>query len=340
MRMSIILTILAPCAAGAMLCGCAAPAKPVSTEEAIAHYVQSQRTNDDLRALVELNKAVEADPNLSMAHVAIGDIQRRHGNYDLARRAYESACRINPYYFRPHYNLGVTYQLIAEQAQAGAKYEEALRSACDIYLRAVALDPNDYDANLNLSACYFQLGAYVQAQKYCQEAIRINPKKPEAYSNLGVIYDSRNMLYESIAAYKQALELDVHQAGLLMNLGSTYMRQNRLEYAIGSFQQAAKEDPKSSTPYEQMGTCYYRKGELAAALEMFRKAAAINKKSSDALRGVGVVYMTQFLGDPVQTQLRDNALEAWNNSLENNPDQADLRALVEKYTPRTTQPAL
>ena len=307
----------------------------VSPEEAIAHYVAAQRLKDDA-ALAELAKAIQADPSCSVAHTAIGDIQRKRGNYELARRAYEAACAANPYFFRPHYNLGVTYQTLAEAAKVPEIYEDFLRKACDIYLRAIIIQAGDYDANLNLSACYFQLGKYNQAEQYCQAAANLDPKRPEAFTNLGIIYDSQNRLYDAIKAYKQSLELDTHQPKLWLNLGSTLMRQDRLDQALTSFQNAAKEDPAGSAPWEQMGSCHYRMGKVDKAEEAYQKAIAINSRSADAHRGLGIIYMTQFLADQTKTALRDKGLAAWNTSLEINPNQDDLKKLVEKYTPKAT----
>jgi tetratricopeptide (TPR) repeat protein len=313
----------------------------VSPEEAIAHYVAAQRLKDDA-ALAELNKAIQADPSLSVAHTAIGDIHRKRGNYELARRAYETACAADPYFFRPHYNLGVVYQILAEASKSPQTYEDFLRKACDIYLRAITIQANDYDANLNLSACYFQLGKYNQAEQYCQAAMKMDPTRPEAFTNMGIIYDSQNRLYEAIKAYKQSLELDTHQPKLWLNLGSTLMRQgtrDRLEIALTAFQNAAKEDPTSSAPWEQLGTCQYRLGNVDKAAEAYQKAIAINAHSADAYRGLGVIYMAQYLADSSKTALRDKGLAAWNTSLEINPNQDDLKKLVEKYTPKpATQP--
>jgi tetratricopeptide (TPR) repeat protein len=339
MRLLTMLGIMSAALAATVLPGCQWPGSQISTDEAIKHYVKSQAMTDQ-QALAELAKAIKSDPTLSVAHSAMGDIYRRNGDYELARRSYENACDTNPYYFKPHYNLGVTYQLLADTAKIPEKVEEYLHKACDVYLRAIVLEPKDYDTSLNLSACYFQLGKYNQAEQYCQSAIQIDGKKAAAFSNLGAIYDSQNRLYEAVKAYKEALELDVHQPKLLMNLGSTYMRQGRLDYAIKSFQTAAKEEPANSAPWEQMGACYYRLQQYDKSLEAYQKAIALNAKSADAQRGLGVVYMTQFLTDRKDSTLRDKALAAWNASLELKADQDDLKKLVEKYTPTTTPPPL
>jgi tetratricopeptide (TPR) repeat protein len=244
----------------------------------------------------------------------------------------------------------VVYQALADKAPSDDIFETYIRRACDVYLRAIAIkavvvkandhDGDFYDANLNLSACYFQLGKYHEAEEYCQTAIAINDDNPLGWTNLGTIYDNQNKYTEAIAAYRQSLERDVNQPRLHMNLGSAYIRQGWLKDAIGSFKAAARMDPKSTQPYIQMGVCYYRMKELDNAVDAYLSAAKIDPKSSEAYRGLGVAYMAKFLNDQAKTDLRDKSLAAWKRSLELNPRQDDLLALVNKYTPKYEEPKL
>ena len=129
---------------GAALVGCE---NVPSMDVAIEHYVRGQMLADqgDLdAALKELAAATRAAPTLSVAYTATGDIHRKRTEYELARRAYESACRANPYAFRPHYNLGVTFQILSDAARIGDDIELLLREAVNIYLRAITIRPDDY----------------------------------------------------------------------------------------------------------------------------------------------------------------------------------------------------
>lgn len=315
---------------------------------AFDHYARSQILADAGEldaALRELAKAIQEDPELSVAHTATGDIHRKRGSHLLAARSYRSACKANPYAFRPHYNLGVTYQVLAEAAKAVRAYSDYLRKAVHVYLRAVTIAPDDFEASLNLAACYFQLGKYDLAEDYCKAAAEINPDSPQVHSNLGVIYDSQNRLYEAIWAYKASLELDTHQPKLLLNLGSTYLRQGpnplgRCKSALRVFEIAAEQDPKDPAPHRQMGLCHYRLKDHPAAIDAYRRALALDKRDAAAYRGIGTVYMTQYVLDQSKTDLRDRALDSWNASLEIDPDQKDLIRLVRKYTPKGKIPEL
>jgi len=198
----------------------------------------------------------------------------------------------------------------------------------------VELEPEDFDANVNLSACYFQLGKYRLAEQYCKAAIKIFPGSARAYSNLGIIYDSQNLLYPAIRAYKTSLELDPNQPKLLLNLGSTYVRQKRYKAALNAFELATQHTGEDPDPWIQVGLCHYHTRNYGKAITAYSKALTLSGASHAAHRGLGVVYMTQFVrGGKKDAVLRDRGLEAWHRSLEIQPNQEDLRQLIRTYSP-------
>ncbi|MDP6545520.1 MAG: tetratricopeptide repeat protein [Phycisphaerae bacterium] len=326
----------------AFAAGCELP-QQLRTTLSFDHYAQGQilaESGDMDAALAELLEAIRCDPELSAAHSAIGDIHRKRGSHRLAVGAYQNACRTNPYAFRPHYNLGITYQALAHAAQAVEDYTNYLKDAVNVYLRAVVIREDDFDVNLNLSACYFQLGQYDLAEEYCTAAININPKSPQARSNLGIIYDSQNHLYKAIRAYKDSLELDTNQPKILLNLGSTYMRQGLCKAALSPFRLAARQAPEDPAPFRQIGQCYYRLKQYDKAIKAYQQAISLNPRDASALRGLGTVHITQYVLAKDNRELRDLGLAAWRQSLEIEPEQQDLIDLVTKYTPKDTSPEL
>ncbi|GAG41736.1 unnamed protein product, partial [marine sediment metagenome] len=114
LRSQLILTFVL--ATGAALAGCETGSAGAGIEHYVAGRLAMEKENYEA-ALAELEKAIRADPKLSIAHTAIGDVYRKQGHNQLAGSAYTRACRANPYAFLPHYNLGVTLQLLAEAAE-------------------------------------------------------------------------------------------------------------------------------------------------------------------------------------------------------------------------------
>jgi len=316
---------------------------PVDIDRAIEHYVAGRlamEQHDYERALDELREAIRANPRLSVAHATVGDIHRKRENYVLAAGAYEEACEANPYAFRPHYNLGVTYQLLADRSEAAATAADYIRRAVRVYLRAITLRSSDFDANLNLSACYFRQGKFDLAEQYCKAAVELAPSNPHGRSNLGIIYDAQNRPYDAIAAYKASLELDTRQPKLLLNMGSTYMQLRRLNDALNAFQMAAREDPSCAEAYVQIGACQYHLKNWEESAAAYQRAVKIDPNCAQGFRGLGVVYMTRYIMEKAGEEMRNKALDAWHRSLELDSNQPDLLRLVKKYRPEITGPPL
>ncbi len=318
----------------------------IDTDRAIRHYTQGQVYRDqgqtDL-AMRELQAAASADPTLSVVHEAMGDIHRHAGDYEQAVESYKTACRVNPYSYRPHYNLGVMYQYLADAAGSAAHAADYLRQAVEVYLRAITLDPRDYDSHLNISACYYRLGKLPLAEHHCRQAIALRPGAPEARANLGSILDARGDLPGAVRAYKASLEVDPNQAKVRLNLGSTYLRQGSADAyrdAVRQFVQAARIAPDDPLARELEGLAWFRLRQYDRSLEAYQQALEIDPDSAEAYRGVGVAHMGMYLNDPRNETLRDLAIEAWRRSLSIDPDQPRLVELVRKYAPPVTGPDL
>ena len=316
-----------------------------NTDAAVEHYVQaklhSQQGQSDA-ALASLREAISADPRLAIAHETMGDIHRQRQAYHLAARNYEQACSINPYGFRNHYNLGVTYTFLANAADSVQQAKEYVRKAVGVYLRAITIDKDDYDANLNLSSCYYRLGRHEQAEYYCKQAIRIRPDSGGAYSNLGAIYDAQNRPYKAISAYKHAIERDPDLPRLRLNLGQTYLRQgtkSSLQAAADLFAESAKRNPYDSEPLQLLGLARFYLEDLDASRSAYDAALKLNKDSAPAWRGLGAVLMRMYLKTK-DTALQDRAIDAWQRSLEIDDRQPRLRKLLREFSPRIEGPTL
>jgi tetratricopeptide (TPR) repeat protein len=338
-----LILAFALCLAATIGCTLTGPTTREPVGDPTEHYVRGKLLAEDGNldaALDELQRALQADPNLSVAHNAVGSIYLQRGQYEHARQSYQKATQINPLAYKPAYNLGVTYQALANAAQNVTRAQQYLRRAVQTYLRAITLKSDDYDSHLNLSACYYSLGSTKLAEHYCRTAIRIDASRREAYDNLATILESQDKPFEAIQAYLRALEFDTDRPDMLMRLGRLYMQQGRTGSALEVLRRAAELAPESAAAQVLIGQAHYNRQEFGEAAEAFARATQVNPGSASAWRGLGISRMQRFLASPEKTSLRDQALAAWNRSLELNPNQPGLRKLVRKYTPRANLPQL
>lgn len=327
--------ILLPLLVAAVQMGCArmnAWFQPPTDADRRLDYAKTLLDSGEVQAaLEELNRALEANPHHVPTLTAIGDIHRRQGNYDQAVKSYQQACDLDPYAFRPHYNLGVTYQAMAAVAKGIETARQYLRQAVMTYIRALAIDPESYHARLNLGACYYQLEQYDLAEQFTREALALQPDSPQANNNLGIILEVTGRFEEAIVAYKRSIEVDSNQPEILMNLGGVYLRQNQLQSALATFRQVRRLAPNHAEACLQEGVCLFRLKQLDPAVRAFQDAIRIDPYNPAAYRGFGVICMYQYVIDNRRIDLRDKALRAWRYSLKLQPTQTDLQTLLERY---------
>jgi TPR repeat protein len=111
----------------------------------------------------------------------------------------------------------------AEWFAFGADIEEtAPDTACDAYLRALALDPLHADAHVNLGRLLQLDGRIEEAIEHYRAALRDGSTDPTAAFNLGTALETLGRSAESIEAYQQALAMDQAFADAHFNLSRLY----------------------------------------------------------------------------------------------------------------------
>jgi tetratricopeptide (TPR) repeat protein len=280
-------------------------------------------------ALDQFHKAIKADPTCTEAYRLRGDVYRKQKQWRLARESYERACGLDPYDFRSHYNLGVTYQRLARLRPA--EKDNLIRQAVAVYIRSVAIRSESFDAHLNLGACYYEMGPYELALQHTDIARRLEPANPRANNNFAILSSRLGRMSQAIAAYQASLEARPNQPDVRIQLGKLYLRSKRMISAVSTFRQAARRSPNSAEPWEMLGVCYYRLGQADDAVRAFQEAIRRDPENVAAYRGFGVVCMSRYIQDPTREDLREKALRAWEFALQVDPNQGELERMIQRY---------
>ncbi len=93
------------------------------------HYVAALTLQSgvlDDEAIAVLVEAVKVDQKFSLAQSMLGTLYRKQGKLDLVAAAFEKACRLDPWSFPDHLNLGQAYQGLKRYNEAIT----ALKRAC------------------------------------------------------------------------------------------------------------------------------------------------------------------------------------------------------------------
>jgi len=164
------------------------------------------------------NRALEKDPDSSMAHFGLGIVWKERSEYLRSINHLEKALTGLPESLPVLRNLGEAYQLVGQNTKAIGVLEKALR-----------IDNHDRSALYLLAVSHQQQEEYQKAVRLYERLTSMEPVKDEIYYNLGVSYGRQERL--ALAHY---------------NFGTYFKRLKKIRKARFHFQKAedlAKDEP-------------------------------------------------------------------------------------------------
>ena len=165
-----------------------------------------------------------------------------------------------------------------------------LQQAGDIYMKILAVEPENGDANNLLGVLYHQTGNSEKAVELILKAIKNFPERFSYYLNLGVVYEAQRKLQEAKDAYEKALTLDQENPTIFFNLGNIYKELGTLDKAINSFKETIKRNPGHASAFFNLGNTYLGLNQATEATEAFEHAVKIDKSFTDAWIHLGDCY--------------------------------------------------
>lgn len=195
--------------------------------------------NRDYRDPVTMwTDVVTKQPTNARAFNNLGNALSLAGRNDDARRAFETALRLDPNHADASYNLG---RLLHDAGHP--------RESIPLYRRAQAAAPDDIESSIQLGNALTDLNDLVGAAAEFERAIATaSPRTPRlllarAHFNLANTRARQNQIEDAEAHYTAALEAKPDYAPAHRGLGWVAERQGRIDDAIGHYQAALAIDP-------------------------------------------------------------------------------------------------
>lgn len=170
------------------------------------------------RARASVEKAVELDPTLAEAHLALG-MEQLYGEWDMeaAKNSLKRALDLNPSLSDAWYHWAWWLEMMGDDEEAIAAGE-----------KTVELSPLSYFYISWLADQYRDAGNYVKAVELAESVIALNPNYPVAWFVLGQVYLEQERFDEAIAAHENL----AHMPFWLFILGQTYAWTGQTDKAL------------------------------------------------------------------------------------------------------------
>jgi tetratricopeptide (TPR) repeat protein/DNA-binding beta-propeller fold protein YncE len=117
------------------------------------------------------------------------------------------------------------------------------------YRQALAANPKDLDARLQIGTIYARNGIAEVAQREFDAIIEQDPRHAAAANNRGNLYFGRGDFERALEAYRFAEELDAQDGGIRLNAALAYYRLGKLSEARGKFREATQLKKDLSAQY-------------------------------------------------------------------------------------------
>jgi cytochrome c-type biogenesis protein CcmH/NrfG len=217
-------------------------ADPDNPEVLFASY----RAYSDLAGEAMLTLALTA-PESAQMHQVIAHEETRQGNTNGAIAHYRKAIALNPHLPGIHFELAELLRTSSDaqvKSEAEREYRQAVaenpqdekallqlaefdlqkgdaKTAREEFERAVRLQPEDADAQLGLARMLLDLNDAEAAQKFLETAVRLEPANPVAHYRLATLYRKQGRLDDAkkeVETYKKLKEAHDKLNGLYKEL--------------------------------------------------------------------------------------------------------------------------
>lgn len=144
-------------------------------------------------------------------------------------------------------------------------------------------------------------GDFAQAEGYFERAVELNPNYTEAQLNLMVTYnelgkyDAARRLYATVRSRTQSKRVDAFAKGKISNMhaevAQAYLDTGMLREAISELEKAVGLSPDFADLRVRLGLLYRDAGELARARTELEAARSINPKYVQARLSLGMLLL-------------------------------------------------
>lgn len=279
------------------------------------------RLGQEAKANDYFDDSLRRNPDESLAHTGMGEIEYNKKNDDAAQRFYTRALR-GQNTALAYYRLGVI-ELIRRNNEKALDYFQKAYSAPDLneleknikvrlyynmgksyerlkdnskavgfYKKALSVDKEHENSLIALGQLTYDARSYRESITHLNSAFKLNSTNFFTLFLLGKNYDNLEDYRNAVYYYELAKRVRPESDEVLYNLGRALTFQKKYDEAIVNLKKAYSASPKSETLI-QLGIAYIGKKDFSLAESSFKTALEKNSKDSDAYKGLAMSSFEQ-----------------------------------------------
>ena len=191
--------------------------------------------------------ARSAAPGAPWGELGLGKTARRRGSFEMAAEHLRSSLAVDPQHRETRYLLAMTERQLGNGARAEELLrglaEAEVSSLPDPMMQAVQALVRDTQTMIRTANQRLAARDYRTAERLYREVLRLDPDSYDAYLNLGVLYGLADRNVEAAAALERAIEIDSGRADAYALLTIAYIKTGRAEEGLRQLEKALEIDP-------------------------------------------------------------------------------------------------
>ncbi len=116
--------------------------------------------------------------------------------------------------------------------------------------KALSLNPDDHESELNLADAHLRLGDNSEAEKNYVKVLDSRPEDIYALNRLGIAFRLQKKYDQAVANYHRAIKIENQDENLFFNLGRCYFEMGRKKEARQCMERVLKINPEISQARE------------------------------------------------------------------------------------------
>ena len=233
-------------------------------------------------AMEHLNKLMQQDPNLLIAHYYKGRINYELGNQQEAEKAYLDTLKLNKDMEPALFDLASLYHM-------GKKYKKS----GEIYSRLVRLNPTNLVVRERLIDIYYKLGEEKKAEEQMDELKSQSKPGDPMRQPLGLIYLRHGKFEQSIVEFSQILSFRPEDYKTRYYLASAYEENQEKEKAIKHYRMIKPESDYFIDAQMHIAYILDSQKKHDEAIDVLQKAKDLNKEKIELYLMLSSIFETK-----------------------------------------------
>jgi tetratricopeptide (TPR) repeat protein len=216
---------------------------------------------------------------------------------------------------------------------------QSLDAAALEFRKAAELAPKDDHAWISLGHTYYRQGKDAEAMAAYQTANKLSPKVAAVHAGLGSLYLKRSDYPKAQRELETALRLDPSLTEARFDLSLIYERQGEIAKAVKEWRRILDDDPNESAARERLARTYFEQQQYEDAVREYSTLSQVRQGAPEVFFALGeaqVMLAASLTDSDDKHQLKDLALQAFQRTLELDPNHARARRYLDILSSKNT----